>query len=1080
VRSYDGADEYSTDKLQEAYRNGNLDLLDSINKYNSTSAAFDEKFLYRRNEIQAQSIDSILRSGSALFVGVGAAHLPGDRGVIEILRKKGYKLRPVKMGERDSRDKDLVDNIRVPVMFITETADDGLFKVDIPGKFYSQDPAGSFDNDYSLDQKQYADMSNGSYYMVTRIMTNAWMWSHTTDDVYKKIDSLLYENVPGKIILKTTVFKNGYKGFDITSRTRRGDLQRYNIFITPFEIIIFKMSGNGNYVKDGDEAKKFFGSIQFKEYQPVPGAAQAGWKKYSPPYGGFVVDLPHDPYIGHYVNRIYDATDKNSGTQYRIIRTDIHNYHFAEEDTFDLSLLDESFMTSDFIDSQYFRRQTSYKGYPALDGKYKDKTGSVYLTRYIIQGPHYYTLIAHGKQETPAMQNFLNSFEINPFIYQPAKQQKDTSLYFTVTTPVYPENRKIKLDIPGFRYFETNAGDDEAEEDRLEGGAYRNKIISNDTTGEKIYVSFYRSHKYYYTTDSLGSGKENKALFGDDTTWIYRLKKETELPDKMKVREFIVTDTGSSRSIRSKTFYKNGIGFSLATESDTLTPPSDFVKAFFETFKPADTLKGANPFIKKSNLFFDDFMNKDSLLHKRAVRYIDELVLDSTDLPQLKKAIAWINWDEKKYLDIKESLIEKLGEIHTNATSDYLKELYYSLDDTVELQYATLESLLQHQTSYAFRVFRDIVNNGPPVLDMGETGGKFYLYPPQSALWKARQYNYDNGSFLDELSDSLQLTRTILPDLLPLLNLEDYKGSMMKLLSELVDSNLVKPTDYEMYFSKFQIEARQVLKKQSIAEKKKAIEKAEESKKENRVSSYYPDDDENDSGNDDLILYATLLLPFWETQTTVQPLIYQMLNSNDKKLKYGTMLLLLRHHKPFPDSLLTYFGSLDDYRYQLYSDLKIMKQMDKFPSLYNNHVDLGRSSLLDKDLYDKPDSIVYVDRLPATYRNKKGFIYFYKYKTRKEDLSWKLATAGLVPEDPKEFEFEDDRPCCHFDLSWLESERNGPYDFTGFTDKKIEEDEPTGKQLSKALKKLLYSVRNSAKQFYEDHEDRTAGMGYFD
>ena len=51
----------------------------------------------------------------------------------------------------------------------------------------------------SLDQRQYADMANGSYYMVTRIMTNAWMWGHTTEDVYRTIDSLLYENIPGKI-----------------------------------------------------------------------------------------------------------------------------------------------------------------------------------------------------------------------------------------------------------------------------------------------------------------------------------------------------------------------------------------------------------------------------------------------------------------------------------------------------------------------------------------------------------------------------------------------------------------------------------------------------------------------------------------------------------------------------------------------------------------------------------------------------------------------------------------------------------------------------------------------------------------
>ena len=103
-KSYDFDEEYSPAKLQEAYRSGNLDQLDSINRLSSQSDAFDEKFLYRRNEIQANSIDSILKKAS-LFVGVGAAHLPGERGVIELLRRKGYKLRPIYMSSRDNRAK---------------------------------------------------------------------------------------------------------------------------------------------------------------------------------------------------------------------------------------------------------------------------------------------------------------------------------------------------------------------------------------------------------------------------------------------------------------------------------------------------------------------------------------------------------------------------------------------------------------------------------------------------------------------------------------------------------------------------------------------------------------------------------------------------------------------------------------------------------------------------------------------------------------------------------------------------------------------------------------------------------------
>ena len=436
-RNYEVDEEYSSGKLQEAYRKGNLDQLDSINKLNSFSEAFDEKFLYKRNEIQAFSIDSILKSKATLFVGVGAAHLPGKRGVIEILRDKGYILRPVMMGERDSRHKEEVEKVRVPVVFNTEKADDSLFEVSIPGKFYS------FGDDGALDQKQYADMANGSYYMVTRIMTNGWMWGHSTEQVYKKIDSLLYENIPGKLISKTKISRNGFNGFDILNKTRRGDLQRYNIFITPFEVIFFKISGNGDYVKNGDEANRFFNSIKFRDYATLnnPGGK---WKKYSPVAGGFSIDLPHEPYIGNDGSWIYDAEDSQTKIHYRVIRSDIHNYQFVEEDSFDLGLMEESFAASDFIDRKLSRRFLVHQGYPALDCKFRDKNGGVYVLRFLIQGPHYYTLVAHGKQEDPKMTSFLNSFEIKPFIYPSATERKDTALYFTVKSPVYPDQKKRK------------------------------------------------------------------------------------------------------------------------------------------------------------------------------------------------------------------------------------------------------------------------------------------------------------------------------------------------------------------------------------------------------------------------------------------------------------------------------------------------------------------------------------------------------------------------------------------------------------------------------------------------------------
>lgn len=1059
-RSYSDFDEeYSADKLQEAYGSGNLDLLDSINKYNSFSAAFDEKFLYRRNDIQAASMDSIMQSGTILFVGVGAAHLPGDRGVIEILRRQGYKVRPVKMGARANREKELVDKIRVPVVFRKEVAEDGMYKVNIPGKFFK------FGEDPALDQRQYADMANGSYYMVTRIMTNAWMWAHNTESVYRAIDSLLYENIPGKIISRVPVTKNGYKGLDITNRTRRGDIQRYNIFVTPFEILFFKMSGTGDYVRSGEEAKNFFGSIELKEVKNISPPSSGSMKKYSPVHGGFAIDFPHEPFVGNDGSWIYDAEDRNSQTHYRLVKSAIHNYGFVEEDTFDLCLMDESFMASEFIDSQISRKQIVYKGYPALDCKYRDKDGFVYSTRFLIQGPNYYSIIAHSKAEDPAHSRFLNSFEIKPFVYGVSKQEKDTSLYFTVNTPVFPSSNKIQLDIPSYTYQAEE--EVESEDDLLDAGAYRNKVITHDTTGEKVYITFYRSPRYYYAKDSSALEKDYGLSFLSDSNWIVRKKTSLVKADKTRVWEMMISDTGSSRMLWTKVYYKDGVGFSLLTQGDTLTAPSAFISNFLETFSPADTLKGVDPFTKKSKLFFDDLNNGDSVLHKRAVKYINDIKLDSTDVPDLQNAIASLNWNEKGYLDIKSSLINKLGDIPSSAASKYLQKLYYSLDDTIQLQYAVLESLLQQHTQGSFYIFRDIINNEAPVLSYNNSNYNYYTGE------SARSGSVDGGNFLDELSDSLLLTKSILPDLLLLLNLEDYKPGLMKLLGELIDSNMVKPVEYESYFAKFLIEAKQELRKQSVSEKRKSIAKAEEIKNEKKSSVYREAEDEKDSGNEDLNLYATLLLPFWNTHSGVQPLIGQMLRSNDNRLKYNTVMLLIDKNKPVPDTMMNYFAGLNDYRYELYTDLKSRNKSDLFPKNFNTPILLGISSLLYNQTYEKPDTIEYIDRMATTFKHKKGFIYFFRYKVKKDDLGWKLATVGLVPADTSLFEFRDSLQTFKgYDGSIYKSRFN-QYDFTSLTDTKIREDKPLGDLLKKELKKMLYSRRNSAREFYGEDTDRS-------
>ena len=87
-------------------------------------------------------------------------------------------------------------------------------------------------------------------------------------------------------------------------------------------------------------------------------------------------------------------------------------------------------------------------------------------------------------------------------------------------------------------------------------------------------------------------------------------------------------------------------------------------------------------------------------------------------------------------------------------------------------------------------------------------------------------------------------------------------------------------------------------------------------------------------------------------------------------------------------------------------------------------------------------------------------------------MNWKLATVGLVPENPQEFEFEAAEGRKPLLSASFASFNSNKYDFTSFTDTKIKADEPLNAQLKLELKKMLYSRRNSAKQFYgKDNED---------
>lgn len=91
----------TTDQKQQAlemvtsYQQQDLDrILKLTEDENSGMANYLDLFLFKRNRNWVDQFEKLAPLGSYLFA-VGAGHLPGKEGVLELLRQKGYTLRPL-------------------------------------------------------------------------------------------------------------------------------------------------------------------------------------------------------------------------------------------------------------------------------------------------------------------------------------------------------------------------------------------------------------------------------------------------------------------------------------------------------------------------------------------------------------------------------------------------------------------------------------------------------------------------------------------------------------------------------------------------------------------------------------------------------------------------------------------------------------------------------------------------------------------------------------------------------------------------------------------------------------------------
>lgn len=720
---------------EDVYRDRNIELLDSIGAALNTEH-YREHMLFKRNENMVRVMDSLMQH-KTVFAGVGAAHLAGEKGMLQMLKDKGYSVKPLTSPQTDfaQKAKTELEDLYVKPVLNTYSTPDGFISLK------AFDKLREF---VYKEQKFYLapDMTNGAYLTITRLNT----YDHFPSEekiTLQEIDPLLYEDIPGDIVSKEKITEP-YPGFSIINKTKKGDYQKYHIYKTPLEIIIIKFAGKKDFVLKYEA--EIFDSISFRKTSNEMTTYTSEYDKYSFKFPAtYISDNTENA-----GNKLVQAAINEEYYFFKEIFNNDTDY--IEEDAFEAQYIHDNFyknlklvkQSGTFISSPY----KSYESVALIDSTTQEK---LHL-KTIIKDESYYLLGFVGKDSKKASAYF-NSFQLKNPTYKKFTTVVDTSLHFSVLT-----NTKQ----PFSRSYRSNFGHEKKPYDQ------EKKYISYTSKSNErvsVYRLKYHDLQMFHTIDSIWNSLERSY----QQNFIVEHKTATQ-KGTVYYSTFILKDTASAKRIYRKNILKKGVLFSLSTLEDSIAEHSDFVKNFYETFTPLDTLLGKDVFMDKTAIFFEGIKNNDSIVLKSYER------IKFTDI-HVQKIIHLLQTYEfpEDREEIKNYLITSLGKLKGDEIRPFLKQLYQEAYDKPHTQIAVLKTLLQQKDKASHSLVLELLGKDFPL--------------------DSRRINRLFASAKKDLA----LKKNLFPELLNYSSIQEYKLPIYRLLTQLVDSNFVKPKMYKRY-----------------------------------------------------------------------------------------------------------------------------------------------------------------------------------------------------------------------------------------------------------------------------------------
>lgn len=687
--------------LETAYLERNLDLIDSLISKNF-SKNYRKYLLTIRNDNMVTALDSLMPKQS-IFAGVGAAHLPGETGMIQMLRDKGYKVTPSNF-ERSAKAKKTFKKLKSSAIDLPTSkysSADGKITVEAPGRFYRDESYFGM----SADAVNFSpDYANGAYYNYERLKKRHYDKNALDVQSISYIDSVLYLITPGNIQKNKSIKVSGYDAIEVITELPRGNYMRFVCVDTPEELIIFKAGGNKSFIKSKN-VKKYFKSISIQTSTQNKMLKKANIK----------LELPEKSTITVNDNGTFDIVAWENGDFFTAKSNVLTDFSELEQDLFEVNYLVDKFaenreyevVSKDTISSTNLLAKIQ-----------ADDDASFYINVQIVHN-NYYLLTSNAAEERA--KTFFSSFS-------PVKVVEDTKLLTKVTdtiggySVISYDRKEVSDDL--MEAYKSLMMDFKKAQERKDSLDYDYssdrmvRIFKHPNSGEAINVTVERKNVYNDMSDVLEGIKEDMhyEYDGDEfRSYQYELIAENDENDSYQA-EYLQTKKGTTRAIKNKVFVKGNRVITVSAVYDTVLGKSVFVDTFFNTFKPfllpRDTITYKTP---RCSEWIEDIQSENYQLAEQAKKSISAISIDTLCKESFEKLLFNDTLDLGK--NNTTSLIYRVNDEWSNEEKLDLFKKYYDQNKLNSSKSKTaLKAIGNIKTKASTEVFMSILMENPPII----------------------------------------------------------------------------------------------------------------------------------------------------------------------------------------------------------------------------------------------------------------------------------------------------------------------------------------------------------------------------